>query len=375
MSPFAKPARHVVLALSIALGAGLAACGTGGGLSTDLPPGKPTEAGPGNVVLYVAMAHGDRIAAFRLGTDGLLPSKPFSTIYVNNPRRLALGDGVLYATLADRVIAMKLGTDGSLPDNPSSTTVGRADYDPEDVIYKDGVLYVAATGLQRVQSFRLEADGDLPLDPTGVGENSQFTADYSSLAIRGNQLYSGARLSQYIDLFTLKADGDVPLLAELQNPQDTIALPDDIETRDNVLYVTSGADRCIRAYKIQKDGYLPGDYNSRTATEEYYASLLLNGNLMYTTAYNVGRIDVYNVNPDGMLPEVAPFLKTYADPGAYPSRMILNDGILYVAQGGLNRIDAYVLDSNGLPPEYPTSSTKPQSDDDFPIDMVARELP
>lgn len=374
MSFFVRPARFVVLALSISLGAGLAACGTGGGLSTTLPPGNPTSAAPGNIVLYAAMAHGDRISAFRLGTDGLLPSKPFSTIYLNNPRRLTIAKGVLYASLADRVVAMTLGPNGELPGTPTSTSTARQDYDPEDLEVKDNFLYVAAKGLELVQSFELDANGGLPFEPTGIGVG-QYPADYASLEFNGNQLYAGARISLYIDVFTLKANGNVPALAELQNPQDTVALPDDIEIRNKILYVTSGSDKSIRAYKIAPNGYLPGDYNSRTATEEFYADILLNGDLLYAAAYNVGRVDVYHIDPDGMLPEVAPFLKTQADPGAYPARILRNGGILYVAQAGLNRIDAYVLDANGLPPAFPSSSTKPQSDDDLPLDMALYELP
>ena len=121
----ARAARLLFIALVVAFGANLSACGTGGGTSSDLPAGPPTEAPPGNLVLYAAMAHGDRIEAFRLGTDGLLPSEAFSSIPADNPRRLAVADGVLYASLSDRIISMKLGSDGSLPDAPTSTSVIR----------------------------------------------------------------------------------------------------------------------------------------------------------------------------------------------------------------------------------------------------------
>lgn len=369
----ARPARYLVLATTLLLGAGLSACGTGGGQSTDLTPGKPTQAPPGNLVLYVSMALGNRIDAYRLGTDGLLPSKPFSTMFVNNPRRLALSGNVLYATLLDRIVAIKLGADGTLPNTPSSSSLTREDYEPVDVEVRNGILYVASSGIGRVESYELDPDGDIPVEPSGSGVG-QYPADYASLAFDGDNLYSGSREIQYIDLFTLKEDGNVPLAAELQDPQDSIALPDDIEIRNHILYVTSGSDKSIRAYRLQADGYMLGDYDTRTQTEEYYADLLLDGNLMYTAAYNAGRIDVYNVQPNGMFEEVGPIFRTQQDPAAYPSRLIQNGGILYVAQAGLNRVDAYVLDGNGLPPTFPTSSTKAAPVDSLPLDMVLHEL-
>lgn len=366
-----RPARFLVLA--VILGAGLAACGTGGGLSTDLPAGKPTKAPPGNRVLYVAMAHGGRIDAYRLGTDGLLPSKPFSSIFVTNPRRLALSGDVLYATLSDRIVSMKLGADGSLPNTPSSSSLTRDDYDPIELEVRDGILYVASKGIGRVESFELEPDGDIPVEATGSGQ-SEFSADFSTLAFNGPYLYASSRQTQYIDVFTLLPDGNVPDEAELQDPRDSIGLPDDMEIRDNILYVTSGSDKSVRAYRLQPNGYLLGEEDSRTQTEEYYSDILLSGDRLYAAGYNVGRIDVYQVSANGMLPEESPILKTQDDPAAYPSAMILHGGILYVAQGGLNRVDAYVLDGDGMPPFYPSSSTKPAPGDSLPLGMVMYEL-
>src|SRR5262249_27164686 len=115
----AAAARFLVPAVALTFALGVASCGSQSGTSTFLPPGPPTKAPPGNTVLYAAMTVGNRIDAYRLGTDGLLPSKPFDTIFLNQPHRLAIGDGVLYATLTDQIVAMKLGADGSLPSIPT----------------------------------------------------------------------------------------------------------------------------------------------------------------------------------------------------------------------------------------------------------------
>lgn len=371
----ARTARFLVFAMVVATGANLAACGASGGISSDLPPGPPTQAPPGDLVIYAAMANGNRIDAFRLGSDGLLPSQPFSSIFVTNPRRLAIAGDVLYATLNDRVISIQLGADGSLPNEPSARTIVREDYDPIDLEVRDNILYVAAAGLGNVQSFELAGNGNIPLEPTGAG-TGQYPADYASLALYGDYLYSGSRQTDYIDMWILKGDGNIPLEAELQDPQDAIALPDDIEIRDGVLYVTSASDQSIRAYKLLPNGFLPGDYTSRTKGEEYYSDILFDGNTLYAAAYNAGRIDLYSVSPNGQLPEEKPFRETQEDPSSYPAHMLMNGGILYVAQAGLNRVDAYVLDGNGLPPAYPSSSTTPAPApiDSYPLNLALYHL-
>ena len=353
---------------------GLAACGTDGGTSSFLTPGPPTSAPPGDTVIYAAMALGDRIDAYRLGTDGLMPARPFDTIFVENPRRLTVANGVLYASIFDRIISIELGADGSMPISPTSESVTLDGYDPVELVERDGILYVAASGTGTVHSYVLKEDGSLPVDPTGAG-TGEFAADYSTLALNDGFLYAASRRSEAIDVFILEADGNVPAAAELQDPQDRISLPDDMEIRDGVLYVTSSGDRSVRAYRIGPNGFLEGEEDSRTASEDYYSGLLLDGDTLYASAYSSGRIDLYAIDDDGMLPEVEPFRRTQEDPASYPADLLMHGGILYVAQAGLDRVDAFVLDGEGLPPAFPTSSTRPQGDgESFPIDIAVHEL-
>jgi 6-phosphogluconolactonase (cycloisomerase 2 family) len=368
----ARALRLLVVPLALAAGTSLPSCGTDGGVSAFLPPGPPTQAPPGDIVVYAAMAIGSRIDAFRLGEDGLMPEEPFDSIYLTNPRRLAIANGVLYASLFDRVVSIRLGADGSLPNVPTGISAARTDYDPIDVIVRDNILYVAGSGLGVVQSFELDENGDIPVDPDAVG-TGEFSSDFSSLALEGDYLYAGARDTQLVELFLLEQDGNVPEQAEAQEPDDNIALPEDIAIRDGILYVTSASDRSIRAYRIQPNGFLAGEEDSRTKSEEYYSDIFLEGDTLYAAAYNAGRIDLFNVSPDGMLPEEAPFFKTQADPTSYPARMILHRGILYVTTAGHNRIDAYVIGSNGIPPMYPTSSTTPTANS-LPLDIAIHEL-
>jgi 6-phosphogluconolactonase (cycloisomerase 2 family) len=368
----ARALRLFAISLAIAAGASLPSCGTDGGVSAFLPPGPPTQAPPGDVVVYAAMAHGNRIDAFRLGEDGLLPSQPFDSIHVINPRRLAVANGVLYATLFDSVVSIQLGANGSLPSEPTASSLPRNDYDPVDIIFRDGVLYVASSGLGRVESFEVDENGNVPAAPTGSGQG-EGSSDFSSLAIEDRHLYAGARDSQLVELFFLDQDGNVPLVSESQEPDDRIALPEDMAIRQGILYVTSASDRSIRAYRIQEGGFLAGEEDSRTASEEYYSDIFLDGDTLYAAAYNAGRIDLFTVDPDGMLPEEKPFFETKADPSSYPARIEMFRGILYVTQAGHNRLDAYVLGQSGLPTLYPSSSTTP-TPDSLPLDIAFYEL-
>jgi len=374
----ARSARVFALALSVSAASSLSSCGTDGGTSSFLPPGPATTAPPGDLVLYVAQAVGNRIDAFRLGSDGLLPAQPFDTISLHNPRRLAVVNGTLYATLEDRIVSMRLGADGSLPSTPTSSTLPRdtndgIDYDPVDLEVRDDILYVASSGLDVVQSFELEANGDLPLVASGTGQ-SQYAADFLSIALYGQYLYSGARDTQFIDVFLLRQDGNVPPLSEPQEPSNRVSLPDDMEIRDGIVYVTSASDRSVRAYRIEPNGFLPQKQDSRTATEEYYSDILLDGDTLYAAAYNAGRIDLYTIEPDGMLPGEKPIFSTREDPASYPSHMIMNNGILYVTQVGLNRVDAFVLGANGLPTDFPSSSTDPGPQNSAPLDLVLYDI-
>ena len=105
----ARALRLFVVPLAIAAGASLPSCGTDGGVTAFLPPGPPTQAPPGNIIVYAAMSIGNRIDAFRLGADGLMPEQPFDTIHVLNVGRL-LASGAPDAIRADpEVVRVYLG--------------------------------------------------------------------------------------------------------------------------------------------------------------------------------------------------------------------------------------------------------------------------
>jgi len=332
----------------------VSACGAGGGTSTTLPPGKPTTAPPGDLVIYAALTNDDQIVAYRLGTDGLLQAEPFDSISIENPRDLLLKDGVLYAALKDRVVALQLGADGSLPPLPTSQTTPSRDAEGVDLLILGDVLYVAFENLQRICAFQLEFNGQLTPDPISTSGTS--TSDYRTIAAANGFLYGATLSSAQVDTYIIQPDGSLPGIPEAQDPVTVVYRPEDILVSNGILYAIAQSRERIEAFDILKNGLPHDEWDYRTNSVQRYARLLLDGDRLYASGFSKGRIDVFLLEPDGGLPK-APFAYSSADAATFPINMVLNDGILYVTQSGPGRVDAYVLGADGSPPLYPSSST------------------
>jgi hypothetical protein len=120
--------------------AGVIGCDTGNGTSTLLAPGLPTTAPPGNAVLYTSLSKDDRVVGYRLGTDGLLPAEPFTSMNIFEPRVIILGDGILYVLEIDRVVALTLAADGTLPNGPSSQSAPIDGAEGVDMVLNGDIL-------------------------------------------------------------------------------------------------------------------------------------------------------------------------------------------------------------------------------------------
>ena len=131
-------------------------CGAGAGTKREVPPGPQTSAPPGNFVIYVSEGQTNRVAAYRLGTDGLLPANPFSTLDIDNPRRLLLQDDILYIAFPDGVASVALRADGSLPSSVTSTTDPVFGANALDLLIVDDVIYVAFELLRVIAAYRLQ---------------------------------------------------------------------------------------------------------------------------------------------------------------------------------------------------------------------------
>ena len=326
-------------------------------------------------MVYVAEAQGDRVAAYQLGSDGLLVAEAFSSLSLENPRRLALdGDaGVLYVALKDQVVSLALGADGALPEQASSSTAADASSYPLEIVPTEDVLYVAATGNRRVETYELLSGGALSSEP--VSTSGTVLSDYRTLAVSDGFLYAASRATARIDTFLIGSDGSLSDEPETQLPETLLGFPEDITVSGGVLYAINQTNDRINAYQIAPDGLLPEDPGSKTDANERYSDLLVDGSRLYATAYHSGRIDLYQLDPStGALPSGAPGNSTYADTASFPAALAMEGGILYVAQAGLDRIDAYIIGSGGKPSDFPSSSTDVVPDS-FPTDLEVYTLP
>lgn len=365
---------HARRSLVAWLALALAACGVGGGTEVGLPPGPETAGPPGNVVLYAAMSRTDRVEAYRLGTDGLLPREPFDFLRLgDNPRRLTVNDGILYVALAEEIVSIRLGADGSLPAAPTGRSPFIEFYDPHEMIVANGMLYVASAGFRRIDAYILDEDGDIPADIDSA-VTASADADYRAIVLNGEFLYAASPDRARIDTIRLEQDGSLPLEVEVQEPDPIIGRPDDLVVKNGVLYVTSGDER-IEAYIIRADGLLNEDEDSQTGTGALYSELIIEGDTIYGGATFRGRIDVFDMDPTtGMFDDNEARFSTFEDPTSKPTAFRIDGGVLYVAQAGANRIDAYLLDGDGTPTLFPSGSTRavPGS---FPTDIEIFHLP
>ncbi len=332
-----------------------------------LPAGPQSTAAPGNSYLYVTEARGNRLAAYRLGSDGLMPAAPFDTINLQNPRRIILVGDILYVATDDEVLSIRINADGSLPSVPTARSLPSNNADILDLLVVGDTLYAAFSGFRAIEVFRLSAGGHITDSP--IGEGGEFSSDYQSIALFGEFLYAGARATARIDTFLVAGDGSISEEPLKQTPATFLSLPDKLLTRGGMLYSASKGRRRIVAYQIRADGLLPEEADSETARAGAYQDIILDGDTVYASAFNEGRIDTFFLNADGSLQDRGPEHSTKDDPTSFPAGMVLQGGVLYVAQAGAGRIDAYLTGASGFPDFFPTSSALALADS-FPTDLV-----
>ncbi len=344
------------LAVALVVAATLS-CGAGNGTETKLPTGPATSAPPGSKVIYACLTRDNMVVAYRLGIDGLLSAEPFDSMMIDRPRWLLYQDGILYLSAREFIASVAVGEDGSLPDQPTSIT-GKVEHaKPSQMLIFNNVLYAAYEGLNRVFAFRLIA-GQISADAlAGSGTNS---SNYISLERFRGFLYGGARQVSRVDTILIGVDGTLPREPEAQEPKTRVFNPVDmlVNKEDELIYVIEQAERRILAFEIQASGLLLDDESSKTKRKERYAYIVRNGDALYASAFNEGRVDLYRLEADGQFKnKKPPESHTANDTSSFPNQMILENNLLYVAQQGYGRIDAYLLEGDGTMPNFPSSST------------------
>jgi hypothetical protein len=344
------------LAAALAI-TGAWSCGAGGGTETKLPAGPTTQAPAGKKVIYASLTRHDMVVAYRLGVDGLLEGEPFDSMMIEEPRWLLYNDGNLYISTSELIASVQLGPDGSLPDQPTSITGKVEDADPSQMLIFNNVLYAAYQDLRRIFAFPLIA-GQITAD--AISGSGTDNSNYNSIARWRGYMYGGSRRVSRIDTYIIGLDGTLPPEPEEQDPRTRVSNPIDmlVNTEDQLIYIIEQDDQRILAFEIQNSGLLLDDESSKTKREERYAYMVRNGNALYASAFNEGRIDLYRLEPDGQFQnKQGPESKTANDTSSFPNQMILDNNILYVAQQGYARIDAYNVENNGTLPRFASSST------------------
>jgi hypothetical protein len=354
-----------------------ASCGAGEGTERELPAGPPTSAPPSDLVLYASYGQSNIVAAFRLGTDGFLPSVPFSTMVVTEPRTIVIANDVLYVGTTDRVVSASIAADGSLPPVPTAETGRVEDGDVNAILVIGDILYAAFTEVETLVTYRLEF-GQVP---NGISSLSgESASDYLVLAEADGFIYTHAPGLGRIDTFRILADGTLNSLPEPQLPEVDLFGCEVMKTRDGIIYAGESSRDRINTYNITPEGLPEGldegaDPISQTRREERYVDFVFDRDLIHAAGFNAGRVDTYAIDPiDGGLPEEGPVSRTEEDTALFPTALLLHGGILYVAQAGRDRIDGYLIGAGGYPSGFPATSTEP-IEPGFPNDLVLAEFP
>src|SRR5256885_673938 len=127
-----------------------------GGLFVALLVAEPALAGS---ILYATAASQQRIDGFCLGADGALSATPTVQIATLGrlPRRVLVGNGVLYVAEADRIEAFKIGEHGGLRPLAGSDPV--TNFNPQDLTLNPDGKTLYATHLGFLEAFALQPDG------------------------------------------------------------------------------------------------------------------------------------------------------------------------------------------------------------------------
>jgi len=384
----------------------------------------------GGAILYATAASQDRVDGFCLGRDGALAPTPKTSLGTagKRPRRLVVGNGVLYVAEQDRVEAFQIGERGALRRLRGATRPIRG-MDPRDLaLSADGkTLYVPQHGKDRVAAYPLDAEGAPQPEYTSCVQG-RVLAGYLHVLVNNGLLYASAESAPgRVEVHALGADGSLkatpvqcrPATATRDRSAETpplsertrIQKPKSIVLLGDMLYVEERARRRIIAFQLQPDGTFCD--KSKTMAETcvppplatptcgkrqakkqrqqcpasvtdrvlQYERLILEGDTLLGTQFFRGRVDAYRLLPEPRLPDSPrvrlpsrPTQTSDRDVSMTPVGAAVSEGALYVASGELDRVVAYRLGANGgFANPAPFSRTDEQKNS-FPNDVAVAML-
>jgi 6-phosphogluconolactonase (cycloisomerase 2 family) len=388
------------------------------GLALAVLAARPAGAG---TILYATAATPGRIDGFCVRGNGSLAPAPKvqAATTGTQPRRLLVGDGVLYVAEFDRVEAFLIGPRGLLSHH--GRTKIEPSMDPRDLkLSPDGrTLYVPQRSQFRIVAYPLGEDGSLDKEAGFTScIQGEFGEGYQDLLVQDSLLYvTGSFDSGRVEVFAIDPNGQLPATpeecrpgtAEDERPAATAPLsyrnrlfrPKSFLVAGDMLYVEERGRKQITAFKLggfSKEDFSceapPGNFcplaargkkgktkpqpvASRTAGQVNYEGLVLDrtGTTLLGAQFFRGRIDAYRLRKDGRLRK-RPSRSSREDLRMSPVRMAVSeDNVLYVAAGVLDRVAAYRLRaSDGLltsATPFNETDTLPNS---FPNDVALAVL-
>ena len=400
-----------------------------GGLFVALLVAEPGLAGS---ILYATAASQQRIDGFCLGADGALAATPSVQIGTLGglPRRVLVGNGVLYVAEVDRIEAFAISAHGGLRSLGGTRPV--TNLDPQDLaLNPDGkTLYVTHQGF--LEAFALNADGSLPDSFTSCVPGERTNLFLDAQATSGLLYVSADDIPGRIAIYRLNLDGSLPQTGcRLDNTDAAkVKTPDSLRKRlqrpkafvvvGDFIYVEQRSIHRLTAFRLQPDGtfcdkrkdangnlvaescgdlayFLPTPACARRQAKKQrqqcaasetgpvlqYEDLVLypGGETLLGTQYFKGRVDAYRLKPEPRLagaPRVRlpkqPTRISAANPVMTPVRLTATDKAVYVAGGELDRVVAFRLRSDGVPTDATPFSRTDEQTDSFPNDVAVAML-
>jgi len=400
-----------------------------GGLFVALLVVEPALAGS---ILYATAASQQRIDGFCLAADGALAATPSVQIGTLGglPRRVLVGNGVLYVAEVDRIEAFAISAHGGLRSLGGTRPV--TNLDPQDLaLNPDGkTLYVTHQGF--LEAFALNADGSLPDSFTSCVQGERTNLFLDAQATSGLLYVSADDIPGRIAIYRLNLDGSLPQTGcRLDNTDAAkVTTPDSLRKRlqrpkafvvvGDFIYVEERSIHRLTAFRLQPDGtfcdkrkdangnlvaescgdlayFLPTPACARrqakkqrqqcaaseTGSVLQYEDLVLypGGETLLSTQYFKGRVDAYRLKPEPRLAGASrvrlpkqPTRTSAANPVMTPVRLTATDKAVYVAGGELDRVVAFRLRSDGVPTDATPFSRTDEQTDSFPNDVAVAML-
>jgi 6-phosphogluconolactonase (cycloisomerase 2 family) len=219
---------------------------------------------------------------------------------------------------------------------------------------KDKYLFIADSGNNRIQVFRINSDGSLSphsafgKEGNGLGELSGFPI--LNLAIKDKYLFIADSGNNRIQVFRINSDGSLSPqfafgkeghhlgeFAQVSNPLlGKFPHPLNLSIKDRYLFVTDPGNSRIQVFQINLDGilfpkFVFGKAGSRLGEFNMPFSLTVKDNYLFVADSGNYRIQVFRINPNGSLSYRFAFGEGLRELGAILTAAAIDEHYLFVS--------------------------------------------